>query len=103
MASGQYEGTFTRWYCHEEMHAAHNHKLKVVGVMATDEPHGKSNFAEEKRRARTGGTDGGPVSEHVETNLRLLDDYCNIPYRTEIHETGAFVNETTCRRGFGGG
>ena len=70
--TGQYEGTFTRWFCHEEMGTAREQELRFVGVMETDERHCKPDFALEKSRARTGGKDGSPVHDkHVEANLRL--------------------------------
>ena len=91
---GEYEGPFTRWFCHEEMATAREHGLQCVGVMETDERHGKPEFALEKSRARTGGRGGGPVhTRHVEENLRLLDELCFIPYRRQEHEIGAMLAE----------
>ena len=91
---GQYEGPFTRWFCHEEMATAHEAGLRCIGVMETDPRHGEPDFALEKERARTGGKAGGPVhSVHVEMNLRLLDEVCFIPLRRQEHELQAMLDE----------
>jgi hypothetical protein len=91
--AGEYEGTFTRWFCHEEMGTAREQGLRFVGVMETDERHCKPDFALEKSRARTGGRNGGPVHDRVEENLRLMDDICFIPLRRQEHEVGPMLEE----------
>eukprot|EP01043_Picozoa_sp_COSAG02_P037604 COSAG02_NODE_2835_length_7924_cov_8.681534_4_plen_1683_part_00 len=95
-AAGEYEGTFTRWFCHEEMRMARQQNLRFVGVMETELRHGKPDFALEKSRARTGGKDGGAVHEYVEANLRLKDDICFIlmpSFRRQEHEVPAMLKE----------
>ncbi len=72
-SSGVYEGPFTRWYCHQEMAAARSERLPVIGVMEVEDRYNKVDFVEEKRRARTGGRNGGPISEHAEDILALLE------------------------------
>ena len=72
-SSGVYEGPFTRWYCHQEMAAARSERLPVIGVMEVEDRYNKADFAEERRRARTGGANGGPISEHAENILALLE------------------------------
>ena len=72
-SSGVYEGPFTRWYCHQEMAAARSERLPVIGVMEVEDRYNKVDFAEERRRARTGGANGGPISEHAENILALLE------------------------------
>ena len=52
------EGPFTRWFCHEEMAAAHDAGLSFVGVMETEDRPGKPYFVAEKSRALLGGIDG---------------------------------------------
>lgn len=92
--NGQYEGPFTRWFCHEEMATAQDNNLVFVGVMEQDERHGKADMAQERLRARTGGLGGGPVHlEHVERNLRLLDDVCFIPFERQAHLMPAMLQE----------
>jgi hypothetical protein len=95
-SAGVYQGLFTRWFCHEEMNAAYAARVKVVGVMETEERHSKPDFCLEKERALTGGRDGGPVHEDrvaVERNLKLMDNHCFIPFRRQEHETGAMLDE----------
>ena len=58
---GDYEGTFTRWYCHEEMTEAHRARVPFIGVMESMVEHGKPDKGLEQQRART-ARDGGPVS-----------------------------------------
>jgi hypothetical protein len=92
--NGQYEGPFTRWFCHEEMATAHSEGLRCIGVMETDARHGLADFSLEKSRAWTGGNGGGPVHERfVEQNLRLLDEVCFIPLRRQEHEEQAMLAE----------
>ena len=95
--SGEYEGPFTRWFCHEEMTTAHEGSLRCIGVMETDERYGKPNFALEKLRALTGGRDGGPVHVDAQRNLHLLDEVCFIPLRRQQHEVQGMVAEI-CRQ-----
>ena len=97
--NGEYEGPFTRPVCHEEMAAAREAKLNIVGLMETDPRFGQPNFAEEKRRALTGGRDGGPVSAAAAENVKLLDELCFIPRRTQAHEIPTMINEIN-RQGF---
>ena len=52
--NGQYEGPFTRWFCHEEMATAQDNSLAFVGVMEQDERHGKADFDAEKQKDRRG-------------------------------------------------
>eukprot|EP01045_Picozoa_sp_COSAG04_P037112 COSAG04_NODE_9327_length_873_cov_1.980620_2_plen_129_part_01 len=77
------------------MATAHAEGLRCVGVMETDERHGKPDFALEKSRARTGGKDGGPVHEKhdVEMNLKLLDEVCFTPFRRQEHEVQGMLVE----------
>ena len=91
--TGKYEGPFTRWFCHEEMATARQTGAKIIGVMETDERHNTPEFVQEKTRARTGGREGGAVHEHVEDNLKLLDDVCFIPLRRQQHEIPAMLGE----------
>ena len=91
-SAGKYEGTFTRWYCHEEMNTAHGANVKVVGVEELDEGQGSPNRDLEKSRARS-KKDGGPVSPHVEQNLKLLDEVWFIPFRRQLHEKLAMLAE----------
>mgnify|MGYP003322286436 CR=1 FL=1 len=75
------------------MATAHAEGVRCIGVMETDERHGKPDFALEKSRART-GKDGGPVHEkHVEANLRLLDEVCFVPFRRQEHEIEGMLSE----------
>ena len=90
--SGLYEGPFTRWLYHEEMHAAHICGLKLVGVKEDDSRHGKPDFGQEKTRAMK-GKDGGPVNEHAADNLHLLDDVCFIDFRRQQHEVPGMLGE----------
>ena len=88
-SNGQYEGTFTRWFCHEEMAAATANRLRFVGVMETEDRRGKPDFAQEKRRAL-----GPPlVNGHAPQNVRLLDELCFIPFRRQQHEVEAMLKE----------
>ena len=66
---------------------------KIIGVMETDERHNTPDFVQEKTRARTGGRGGVAVHEHVEDNLKLLDDVCFIPLRRQQHEMPAMLGE----------
>jgi len=99
-------GLFTRYFCHAEMTAAREADLEIVGVMEEDARHGRPNFDEERRRALTGGENGGPVHPQAEENIKLLDQVCFIPRRTQEHEVRAMVNEINrqglmpLRRGF---
>jgi GTPase SAR1 family protein len=91
--TGDYEGPFTRWFCHEEMATAHAERLRCVGVMETEERRGKPDFALEKSRALTGGCDGGPVNVNAPRNIHLLDDVCMIPLRRQQHEVEGMLAE----------
>ena len=91
--AGQYESPFTRWFCNEEMNAAYEAGLGFVGVCEDMEEHGKPNRLLEKRRALTGGEDGGPVSPHADRNLRLLDELCFIPFERQSHLVEAMLDE----------
>eukprot|EP01043_Picozoa_sp_COSAG02_P106780 COSAG02_NODE_42782_length_381_cov_0.914894_1_plen_89_part_01 len=83
------------------MATAHTHGLRCVGVMETDERHGKPDFVQEKLRARTGGKNADGIfdghtpvhARHVEQNLRLLDEVCFIPLRRQEHEVQAMLTE----------
>jgi hypothetical protein len=95
-SSGEYEGPFTRWYCHQEMATARSERLPVIGVMEVEERYNKADLAEEKRRARTGGADGGPISEHAEDILALLDGPRSVvflPFRRQQHEWEPMLRE----------
>ena len=95
-SSGVYEGPFTRWYCHHEMATAHSERLPVIGVMEFDERYNKADLAEEKRRARTGGANGGPITPHAEDILALLDGPNSVvflPFRRQQHEMEAMLAE----------
>jgi hypothetical protein len=98
--NGKYEGPFTRWYCHEEMAAAHRAGVGFVGVKEDDDRYNKPDFALEKSRARQGGKnaagvfdDATPVSQHVQQNLQLLDELCFINYRRQEHEVAGMLRE----------
>jgi hypothetical protein len=98
--NGDYEGPFTRWFCHEEIGTAREHELRFIGVMETELRHGKPDLALEKSRARTGHRHwaqgrhpGGPVHDEVEENLRLMDDICFIPFRRQEHEVRPMLAE----------
>ncbi len=95
-ASGEYEGPFTRWYCHQEIATARSQRLPVIGVMEVDEGKNKADLAEEKCRARTGAADGGPISEHKEDVLALLDGPRSVvflPFRRQQHELESMLTE----------
>ena len=91
--AGEYEGPFTRWFCHEEMRTALEQELRFVGVMETELRHGKLDFALEQSRGLTGGKDGGPVNENAPDNVHLLSDLCFIPFRRQEHEVPAMLKE----------
>jgi hypothetical protein len=77
---GEYEGVFTRWYCHEEMNEAHVAGLKVVGVQEHASAPCRPDFALERSRALSAGRDAdgnpAPISPHAEQNLELLQSVC---------------------------
>ncbi len=89
---GLYEGPFTRPYCNEEMHAAHEAKVGFLGVKEDDPRHGKPDFKQEKTRALH-GKDEGPVSAHAEHNVRLLDSVCFTTFEREAHLIPAMHQE----------
>eukprot|EP01043_Picozoa_sp_COSAG02_P031301 COSAG02_NODE_2036_length_10039_cov_174.290040_1_plen_1339_part_00 len=91
--AGEYEGPFTRWFCHEEMAMAHAERLRCIGVMETEERRCKPDFELEKSRALTGGKDGGPVNANAARNLHLLNDICFIPLRRQEHEVQGMLAE----------
>ena len=88
-----YEGTFTRWFCNEEMSTARKAGLHIMGVKETDGRFGAPDMEAEKERAMTGGKDGGPVHEQAAENLKLLTKVCFISRRTQQHELPAYLNE----------
>jgi hypothetical protein len=90
--NGEYEGPFTRWFCHEEMAVAHASRLRCIGVMETEERRGKPDFAQEKERSLH-GNDGVPVNPYAPDNVHLLDDICFIPLRRQEHEVKAMLAE----------
>jgi hypothetical protein len=101
--NGLYEGVFTRWFCHKELAKARACNLPVVGVKEEGRnPEDRSNvaeFAEESRRART-GKGGGPISEHAEDILVLLEGPRSVvflPFRRQQHENlkDAMLSEIT--------
>ena len=85
-AAGQYEGTFTSWYCHQEMKEALDSGIKIIGIMETEDERGKPDFNEEKRRCEG-------VSEHSEQVVKLLDQVCFTPYRRQRHEVDGMLDE----------
>lgn len=91
--NGQYEGTFTRHYCHEEMYTARMNNCHIIGVMETDARHGAPDWRLERTRALTGGPQGRPVHSYAEDNLKLLETVNFIPKRVQAHETGAYLDE----------
>ena len=95
--NGEYEGPFTRGFCHEEMATAHRHCVPFIGVMEPMDEHDRPDFALEKSRARTGGKDAAgnpaPVSAHVEQNLKLLDELCFTPFQRQEHLVSAMLAE----------
>eukprot|EP01043_Picozoa_sp_COSAG02_P010925 COSAG02_NODE_395_length_23127_cov_130.205663_9_plen_1340_part_00 len=95
--NGEYEGTFTRWFCHEEMATAHAARLRCVGVKETDERHGTPDFALERERALKGGERGEGVHEKAPQNLHLLDDVVFTPFRREKHEVSNMLEEIVKR------
>ena len=96
--NGQYEGPFTRWFCHEEMHAAGDHGLEVIGVAETDDRMGKPDVDQERARALTGKSGGLPINEHAGTNIHLLDDVRFIPFRRQEHEMPGMLDEIVRQR-----
>eukprot|EP01047_Picozoa_sp_COSAG01_P024822 COSAG01_NODE_1548_length_9950_cov_29.480865_3_plen_820_part_00 len=90
--NGQYEGPFTRWFCHEEMGTALEENLHIVGVMETDPRFGIPDFQLERQRALT-GRDGRPVSVRAPQHVKLLDSICFIPRRTQEHELKGYLSE----------
>ena len=90
--SGPYEGPFTRWFCHEEMHTAQVSGLKFVGVKEDDSRYEKADIGQEKTRSMD-GKDGGPVNKHAAANLHLLDDVCFINFRRQKHDVAAMLDE----------
>ena len=90
--NGLYEGPFTRWFCHEEMTTAHEHGLRCIGVVETDERKGKPDMGLEKSRALTGRR-GGPVNPNAMHNVHLLADVCFIPFRRQQHEVDSMLAE----------
>eukprot|EP01047_Picozoa_sp_COSAG01_P058502 COSAG01_NODE_6904_length_3445_cov_3.883465_3_plen_87_part_00 len=75
------------------MCAAREHNLNIIGVKEEDIRFGLPDFALERQRALTGGKDEGPVHEQALENIRLLDQVCFIPRRTQAHETNAMLAE----------
>ena len=75
------------------MNEAHKAGLGFVGVIETDERHGKADIASEKSRAMTAGRDGSPVSPHAEQNLKLLDEMCFIPMERQKHLVQPMLDE----------
>lgn len=75
------------------MAEARDADLQIVGVMEEDARHGRPKFDEERRRALTGGENGGPVHPQAAENILLLDQVCFIPRRTQEHEVRAMVDE----------
>jgi hypothetical protein len=92
-SNGEYEGLFTRWFCHEEMSTAHAAGLRCIGVMETDTRKGAPDLSLEKGRAISGGPREQPVHPDAHANIHLLDDICFIPFRREAHEKEAMLNE----------
>ena len=78
---------------------ARSERLPVIGVMQVEDRYNKVDVLEERRRARTGGANGGPISEHAEDILALLDGDRNvvfINFRRPQHEWDAMLAEI-CR------
>jgi hypothetical protein len=95
--NGEYEGPFTRWFCQEEMTAAHEAGLRCVGVKEDDERFGKPDFALEKSRSSS-GKDGGPIHERAAMNARILDEICFIDFRRQQHEMKGMIDEVVRQR-----
>jgi hypothetical protein len=96
--AGEYEGPFTRWYCHEEMATARKHGLTIVGVKEEDVRFGKPDFELERQRGMMGGKVGadgvcGPVHLQAPENLELLNKVCFISRRTQQHEIKGYIAE----------
>ena len=91
--SGVYEGLFTRWFCHEEMSAARAAGLRCIGVKETEAGKGAPDLSLEKARALSGGHAGQAVHPDAAENIFLLDTICFIPFRRELHEKEAMLNE----------
>jgi hypothetical protein len=71
------------------MATARSERLPVIGVIEVEERYNKAELAEEKRRARTGGANGGPITPHAEDILALLDGPNSVvflPFRRQQHE-----------------
>ncbi len=68
----------------------------MIGVMEVDERYNRADLAEERHRARSGGVNGGPISEHAEHILALLDGPNSVvflPFRRQQHEMAATPSE----------
>ena len=75
---------------------ARSERLPVIGVMEVEDRYNKVDFLEERRRARTGGANGGPISEHAEDILALLEgdrSVVFINFRRPQHEWDAMLAE----------
>lgn len=90
--NGDYEGPFTRWFCHEEMGTALEAGLHIIGVMETDPRFGVPDIKLERVRALT-GRNGRPVSARAHKNVKLLDEVCFLPRRTQQHELKGYLRE----------
>lgn len=88
--NGEYEGPFTRWYCHEEMSVAHEAGLRCIGVMESEQPKGKPDLALERSRAMN-GNGGGPVNPKAQHNMHLLDEIVFSPFRRQEDELVALL------------
>ena len=94
---GLYEGPFTRWFCQEEMTAAHEAGLRCVGVKEDDERYGKPDIGLEKSRSQT-GKDGRPIHERATQNATILDEICFINFRRQQHEMKGMIDEVARQR-----
>jgi len=89
--NGQYEGVFTRHFCHEEIHTALEERLHIIGVQEEDMRFGKPDFGLEKSRAMTGGA----YNEFWFFRLSDRDDFLNAINGSSRNRTGRWAGERT--------
>jgi hypothetical protein len=68
------------------MTAAHKENLVCVGVVETDRRTGLPDFSLEKERGRT-------VHPQAPKNLKILDEYCFVPFEMQEHTIPAMLAE----------
>ena len=78
------------------MATARSERLPVIGVREVEDRYNKADLAEEKRRARTGAANGGPITPRAEDILALLDGPNSVvflPFRRQQNEMEAMLAE----------